>query len=362
MEQRFTVLDIFRGFFASMVFLFHLRPFAETVIVDNAFVDSAHMFVDFFFVLSGFVIAHKYEELSSWTDLARFYKKRFLRVYPLHLFILICFLLIELGKLPLSSYIHVNSMNNPNNSALTFFASLFLLNSFPIPGVRDLSWNIASWSISAEMTSYLVFGLAVIGINSMNIKGKRWLVYLAIFFALVAILIAITGTFRLDYTFNYGFMRALIGFFNGVLCYVLYKKVHASLKALNDSYFTIAELLIFSVITVAICSNEEFKYIGLLYEPLFFACIFVIAFEKGFISSQVKKVKLFHLAGKYSYSIYMTHTLLISLFNIAFVRILKFPPEAYWYLFAVNYILVFIVSSWTYKHIEARFYFRTNRV
>ncbi|MNL61848.1 hypothetical protein D3C87_1858210 [compost metagenome] len=55
----------------------------------------------------------------------------------------------------------------------------------------------------------------------------------------------------------------------------------------------------------------------------------------------------------------MTHALLISLFNVLFIRILKFPPEAYSYLFILNFILIYFVSSWTYKHIEMQFQYKS---
>ena len=162
MKHRFEVLDIFRGLFASLVFLFHLGPFANTAILNNRFVENSDMFVDFFFVLSGFVIAYSYQSLADWRQFRLFLKKRVYRIYPLHFVMLLAFVGMEVAKNMLSPYIKVNNLVNPANNIYTFFTSLFLVNSTPVPGVKDVSWNIPSWSISAEMMAYLVFGSLVV--------------------------------------------------------------------------------------------------------------------------------------------------------------------------------------------------------
>jgi peptidoglycan/LPS O-acetylase OafA/YrhL len=74
----------------------------------------------------------------------------------------------------------------------------------------------------------------------------------------------------------------------------------------------------------------------------------------------LNKSGLLHNMGKYSYSIYMIHTLLLSLFNVVFIRLLKLPASAYWYLFIVNYLIIYVVSAWTYKYIEMRFSLKSN--
>jgi peptidoglycan/LPS O-acetylase OafA/YrhL len=106
---------------------------------------------------------------------------------------------------------------------------------------------------------------------------------------------------------------------------------------------------------VMVCYGDEFKSHGFIYEILFFVNVFIFAFEKGWMSALLKKPAILHQTGKYSYSIYMTHTLMLSLFNIVFIRVLKLPPSAYAYLFIPNYLLIYYVSAWTFKNIEMRF-------
>lgn len=361
MKHRFEVLDIFRGLFATLVFAFHLAPFANTLLLNNRFVENSDMFVDFFFVLSGFVIAYSYQSLADGPQLKLFLTKRVYRVYPLHFVMLLAFLGMEVAKNILSPYIQVNNLINPANNVYTFFTSLFLINSTPVPGVKDVSWNIPSWSISAEMIAYVVFGSLLVFIHSSGQFTRRNLYYVFI------ILIALTGlwfvshSFQINYSFDYGFLRGILGFFTGVLCFNFFSNTHTSVRTMPSWIFSVGELMTLSLIGLCIYNGEAMKPWGAVFEVLFFACIYTFAFEKGIISAGMKRVGLFHKLGQYSYSIYMTHALFVSLFNVLFIRILKFQPEDYAYLVFFNFMLIYFVSAWTYKNIEMRFQYKSKK-
>lgn len=360
MKERFEVLDIFRGIFASFVVFFHLRPLINepNVILpafNSEFIFNCDLFVDFFFVLSGFVIAYSYQFLSTGKELGKFYKKRFFRLYPLHFIVLMIFVIIELSKHFASGYVHVNKVDNVSNNVETFFTNLFLVNSVKLPGVHDVSWNIASWSISAEMVAYLVFGLTMILINRGKLQKLKTVICLLVFGIAGLALYLCTGGFTLTRSFDYGFLRGIMGFFIGVVCFQAFNANKVYLRTLKNSLFSILEILALALTLVFVCYGSVFKNYGFIYQALFFATILIFAFEKGWLSSLLKRSSILHQTGKYSYSIYMVHTLLLSLFNILFIRVLKFPISAYAYLFILNYLLVYFVSAWTFKHIEMRF-------
>ncbi|GAB3342669.1 acyltransferase [Larkinella ripae] len=354
-KHRFQVLDIFRGIFASMVVLFHLSPFAATPLLNNRFVDNSDMFVDFFFVLSGFVITYSYPKMRDAAEFGLFIKKRLLRIYPLHFILLFCFVIIENIKLYFASYIHINQPFNENNNILTFFTSLFLLNSVKFPGISDVSWNIPSWSISAEMISYVVFGGVLVAIFKAGYQSIKFIVFGNLPVLALLILIGITGRTELNYSFDYGFLRGLIGFFTGSVCFFVFSKIYPLLGKAKSSYFTILEITSLLILLFMIANGPVLKSIGYVYEGIFFCCILIFSFERGIISDQLKKSTLLKNIGTYSYSIYMTHTLILSLFNVIFIRLLKLPPSAYVYLVFVNYYLIYVVSKWTYQNIEMRF-------
>ncbi|RCH55123.1 acyltransferase [Mucilaginibacter hurinus] len=355
MKERFEVLDIFRGIFSSLVVFFHMSAFSETPVINNEFVYNADLFVDFFFVLSGFVIAYSYQFISTGSQLGKFFKKRFFRLYPLHFIVLLLFVGIELSKHFAAQYVTVNQLDNQHNNATTFLSNLFLLNSVKLPGVHDVSWNIASWSISAEMIAYFVFGIAVMLINVTKIAAARNVVYVLIVIAAFSSLYYFTGTFELTRSFDYGFLRGITGFFMGVLCFNTFTATKKWLKPLPNSLFSFFEAIALAVTFTFVWYGDTFKAHGYIYEALFFITILIFAFEKGILSAWLKKPAILHETGKLSYSIYMIHTLVLSLFNVVFIRVLKLPPSAYAYLFVVNYLIVFWLARRTFKYIEMRF-------
>jgi peptidoglycan/LPS O-acetylase OafA/YrhL len=355
MKHRFEVLDIFRGVFASLVVIFHMRGFADSPLVNNAFMDNADVFVDFFFVLSGFVITYSNENLETETALGEFLKKRFLRIYPLHLVMLISFVLIETFKHYLAGYIHINQPNNPNNNIYSFFTNLFLLNSVKMFGISDVTWNIPSWSISAEAISYLVFGLLVFTLNKFGFKRFRIEGYFLVVVLASLMIYLFTGWFEYLYTFDYGFLRGLIGFFTGALCFVYFREMKEFMGQVRKIIFDVAEPLILVVIAFAVYRSDIFKPLGFVYNSLFFMAVIIFSLERGWLSSLLKRSGFLKKVGTYSYSIYMTHALILSLFNIVFFRLLKMPPDAYTYMLFLNYYIIYKVSGWTYHNIEMRF-------
>ena len=96
--HRFEVLDSLRGVCALSVALFHLM--SSGYLVNNEFTKGSWLFVDFFFVLSGFVIAASYQErLERGYSVWRFMALRLGRVYPLHFAVLLVFAVAEVGKM-----------------------------------------------------------------------------------------------------------------------------------------------------------------------------------------------------------------------------------------------------------------------
>ncbi|HVX50916.1 MAG TPA: acyltransferase [Chitinophagaceae bacterium] len=355
MKHRFEVLDIFRGIFASMVVFFHMSFFTSSPILKNNLVLNSDLCVDFFFVLSGFVITYSYQKISASSQLGSFLKKRFFRLYPLHLIMLFVFVGMEFTKQSLSSYIQVNQLNNANNNVLTFFSNLFLLHSVKLPGVTDVSWNIPSWSISAEVLCYILFGIVALGINKVGVYKARNLVFGGIALTALLIFYSIRGDFNLARTFDYGFLRAWVGFFTGAVCFNVFSNTRDKMLPVAGGVFTFFEVILVLAMIVMAYYGDYLKPWGIIYEALFFCSIYIFAFEKGFLSKLLKKSVILQKIGTYSYSIYMTHAFLLSIFNIIFFRIIKMPPGAYSYMFVVNYALIYFVSQWSYKNIELRF-------
>ena len=89
-KHRFIVLDSFRGLCALSVVVFHLHLLQGFSEWD--FFRSAGLMVEFFFTLSGFVLAYRYgEEPIDGDGFRRYMISRFFRIYPLHLAMLLLF-------------------------------------------------------------------------------------------------------------------------------------------------------------------------------------------------------------------------------------------------------------------------------
>lgn len=85
-------LTSLRGLFALWVVLFHLRAWSDLADRPVLIVDRGYLGVDFFFLLSGYILAARHaREFTSgyrWADHLAFAIKRFGRLFPLHLAVL----------------------------------------------------------------------------------------------------------------------------------------------------------------------------------------------------------------------------------------------------------------------------------
>jgi peptidoglycan/LPS O-acetylase OafA/YrhL len=81
-KQHFKILDGLRGIAAISVVIFHFMEFAVPDYKDN-FIAHSYLAVDFFFCLSGFVIAYAYDSKVESMGLVRFIQSRLIRLHPL---------------------------------------------------------------------------------------------------------------------------------------------------------------------------------------------------------------------------------------------------------------------------------------
>ena len=81
-KKHFELLDAMRGVAAIAVVLFHFMEIAQPD-YRNSFIPHSYLAVDFFFCLSGFVIAYAYDQKLAAIGLKRFFLLRLLRLHPL---------------------------------------------------------------------------------------------------------------------------------------------------------------------------------------------------------------------------------------------------------------------------------------
>jgi peptidoglycan/LPS O-acetylase OafA/YrhL len=209
-------LDSLRTIAALLVIFAHVVvPNATTRI---AFFQNTGLAVDFFFVLSGFVIAMNYWEISGARPVWRYLRARFARIYPLHLLTLFLFLGLELVKYIGASKLSVEATSPAfsKNSPGAFVLSLLLLNAHGL--TRTVTFNVPSWSIGAEATCYLLF--AAILLTTANSARRVFLILCSVMVA--GILYYVFPKLRIT---NFGVIRGLLGFGIGCVWWVCLKRI-----------------------------------------------------------------------------------------------------------------------------------------
>lgn len=326
-------LESLRGIAALLVAIMHLCYIFQAYVTYTSYL---YLMVDLFFCLSGFVLALNYiRNINNLNEFLSFNKKRILRVYPLHFFVLQLFLVIELFKYLLENKYNI-IMNNhafETNDVFGYLSNLFLVQVF----FDKPSFNIPSWSISTEVFSYIIFSLII-----LFVKKKELIVILIITISGCYLMI---NTNSLDIiTGLESVIRCLYSFFMGVGLYIFYNKIN---------------LKIFLLITIIAMILLPFNEIMI---SIIFCFLIYLLYErhlKGKTSFLERPVMIF--LGAISYSIYMIHTF-IFLFIYQFYRFILVPnisfSESMWFknlLIVISLLLVIGVSYLTNRYIENKF-------
>ncbi|MEL7445228.1 MAG: acyltransferase [Pseudomonadota bacterium] len=291
---RFDVLDALRGICALLVALYHFN--SNGYLASLPVVQNGWLFVDYFFVLSGFVIAHSYGErlATRQVSVGKFMGLRMGRIYPLHIAVLFAFIALEMvlifGGDTIARYVSREPFTG-SRSLEALGQNIFLLQSFGIPG--GAGWNGPAWSIAAEIWTYLLFALVFL-------VPKRFMLGLAALLAAGAAIGLMSYAKDLHVTFDGGILRCIFGFGIGVLTYHAFRRFggvggtgwELAALALTVAYVSVAELMLTFV------------------APLVFgAMIFVLASQRGVVA-KVLSMSGFQKLGLISYSIYMVHIFL----------------------------------------------------
>ena len=344
-------LQSLRGI-AAMIIVLHHQKSLSSLLAENDFMANSDLAVDFFFVLSGFVIALNYKNiLFSQSILISFIKKRFLRLYPLHFIMLIIYLILEFLKYQFEKEtgFEANEPAFSTSNLSSFVSNLFLLQGLIDP---ELSYNEVSWSISFEFYTYILFAFFV-----FFIRNK------IIYFSLISLItfVSLFYVYKLglmDESNRLGYLRCSYSFFLGSLIYSINNKI-------RNINLSILEIPIFLITIYLFCYIPDTTFM-----PLIFAILILILNQttnRSFIKILLNN-KILIFLGKISYSIYMIHYLVIWI-NIQTLRfILGVETEIrnnYTYLklsnmestlfilFTVSIVIIF--STISYNLIEKRY-------
>lgn len=296
-------LTSLRGVAAFMVVIYHARllddwrfPLDEYTSIFS----RSYLWVDFFFILSGFILAYVYgrsfEGAFSSADYRDFLVRRLRRIYPLHLATLLLFVPLVLHELITGA-----ARYPPDTYLRSFFENLFLVQSWHDHDI--IAWNAPSWSISSEWAAYLLFPVSFCVVY----RGPLALASAVVGLGLLCLYLMTTFTERmvLDILFGFGTLRCLAGFCLGILVYRLYR-----LRCARPGGAAGATVLGGD----GVCAGVLVLIFALLHAPghdiwlvpAFALLILSAALNRGRMKRLFETPVLYQL-GLISYSLYMTH-------------------------------------------------------
>jgi len=291
--HRFEALDGWRGICALLIALHHFP--ARGAIYHLSIVRNAWILVDFFFVLSGFVITHAYgDRLSTFEEAKSFALRRFFRLWPLHVAVLAGFVALEAYRSLATGAGFIGA-----RSVFAIFTNIALIQSL---GIHDmLTWNTPAWAVSTELWTTLLFALVVLSAGRARILVS---------FALVAggiMTLALVSRYGMRETFDWGIARCIYGFFLGSLTYEVWKRNW--LAGLNGGLFEIAGALLGVAFLIFIPGDRSLEYLA---PPVF--ALFTLAFARGQgVLVRLARTSGLQRLGQWSYAIYLVQMLVIVL-------------------------------------------------
>lgn len=300
--HRYVALDSLRGIAALAVVVFHLQ--VREGFPQWAFFRASNQFVDFFFVLSGFVIAASYgDRLAAGFSPRRFFALRLGRVYPLHLAMVLAGVALEcvasaFGPHGLAPQGVFAGQHSPGHA----LRALFLLDGLFVD--RGNAYSGASWSISVELVLY---ALAIVAFR-LRMGGAALLLGLGL-----AGLLSQASGFEAP-VFTGSVQRGLAGFGCGVGCWWLH-------RARGGAPLPLAvwlEPLALTGLLAAIGFAPLFGHYELIVVPAALV-VLVFAGEAGPVARGLQ-ARPFVWLGTISYAIYMVHGFVLArLFDVAVV-------------------------------------------
>lgn len=296
--------------------------------------------VDFFFVLSGFVLA-----MAFWTNTRapKFVDNaltRIARLYPLHIVTLCAvavmqwYLVSGLGQTP---FIY------PNNDGYHFALNLVLLQSSGLQ--HGFSFNAPSWSISTEFLVNLLF-LGTIAAPRNLVRPLCLLIVIASL-AVMAVRGVINGTPAFGWISN-DLIRTSAGFFVGVLSLRLHRRIG---EEKNSITWDIASVVLFSIAFAYLASNRWSTVGDMLLCYLIYPAAILSVIRSHIIRAVLRMRPMVYL-GEISYSIYLVHfPLLLGLFILSNLMGITIPASSH--LYFIGFLLITVaMASVTYRWVE----------
>lgn len=316
-KPHYQILDGLRGVAAIIVVFFHLTEPLATSRLTNV-VNHGYLAVDFFFLLSGFVIGYAYDDRWDKMTIGSFLRRRFERLQPL---VVLGMTLGAIGFYFTDSTIWPLIHTVPLWELVVVMLIGYTL--LPIPLSMDIrGWqemhplNSVGWSLFFEYIANVLYALAIRKLSNTA---------LAVFVLMsgaVLLHFAVTnpnGDVTGGWTLNaahmrVGITRTIFPFFAGLLLSRVARPVYI------PNAFLWCSLLVAAVLVMPRIGGADHLWMNGVYEAFCIIVIFpliVYIGASGSVNSQTE-AKVCKFLGELSYPLYMTHYVLVY-FYVAWV-------------------------------------------
>lgn len=311
-KPHYPILDGLRGVAAITVVAYHLFEANATSTLDQI-INHGYLAVDFFFLLSGFVISYAYDNRWNRMTMAGFFKRRLVRLQPMVIIgMIIGAALFYFGDSTKWPMIHTIPVWQVLLVMLVGFTLIPLPPSMDIRGWEEMHpLNGPGWSLFYE---YIANILYAIGLR----KASK---------SVLTILVAVTGSYLAFYavkngdmtggwslTFeqlHIGFTRMLFPFFAGMLM-----ARYAKIRRIKNGFLR-SSLILLVVLSVPRLGGDTQRWMNGIYEAVVIIVLFPAIVYIG-AGSEIagNRAKIFcSFLGDISYPIYITHFPLIYIYS-----------------------------------------------
>jgi peptidoglycan/LPS O-acetylase OafA/YrhL len=332
--SRFILLDSLRGIAALAVASFHIYFYKIRIF------NGIPIAVDFFFVLSGFVLARSL--LDTKREIRKFIKSRILRLYPA---ILVSFSIIVVTK-----YTFLRETSTGDNYDLKKYILAFFLLQVFIPNLYTIC--VPLWSLSAELVTNICASFIVT-------SKKVFPIYLLIVFGFFMEFLAEIDLFfnvKLSWVVNpnySGIGRAFVGFGLGVLLYVNRNQKSIYSMTRSPNLLILMTILVFlSVEYFLVVYQTRYIYFA---APIFYFLIrYIVSVDETIFSPRLLTFGAY--LGRISYGVYVFHYPISQLISGNFLtKYLNFNllrPEFLILGFLVKILVTCLVAEFSLRFVE----------
>jgi peptidoglycan/LPS O-acetylase OafA/YrhL len=324
-KSHYEILDGLRGVAALLVVIFHVL---ETYSGDrfHQVINHGYLAVDFFFVLSGFVVAYAYDDrwgkMTQWD----FYKRRLIRLQPM----------IIVGSLIGAALFYFQACPEFSLISTTPVWQMLLVmvvgcTLMPLPPSMDIrGWqemhplNGPAWSLFFEYIANILYAVVIRRFSKTLLAVFVFLsAYLLIHYTVTGPQGDLIGGWSFNKTqLNIGFTRLLYPFFAGMLLCRLGKLIRIK------GAFAVCTLLLLVIFAVPRIGGAAHLWENGLYESFCIILLFplIVSIGAGGSLTGKRSIKVCNWLAGISYPLYITHYPLIYLY-IAWVTNNKVPAQ-----------------------------------